>query len=499
MQPPTDRARPVAILATGIWLTLGLLTRLAARAGGAGGGSSSSHSSGGGSSSSHSSGSGGFSVHSSSGSGGSSGSSVFSLFCFLIFLGIAGLILYLTLRNMKSWSTGTPGTPPPLPDGEDEGLAAFFAANPDFQLDAFRQKVSDAFLKIQAAWSAQSLAEVRPFISDGIYQRFATQFHMMALLQQQNRLENVRIFDISPVAASRDGEYDVLQVRISAAMNDAFVCQLDHSLDTDGHEAFAEYWSFIRKRVATKPGGDIYQNQGCPSCGAPLPPDMGELCRCTYCQVMVNSGEFDWVLAEITQEADYGRDSRWAGSAAPQLPQALAELTAEAPDLAVQLIEDKASNAFMQIMTALATRNPAVVRRFVSDDALAAVTALIPQQDIIFNRLYLNEAVLFDAARVDGRHQLRVGLTATLQRVQLAPKRGFTPVDPEEIRAGYVVTLERDAAAVPTKGALYQHQCPNCAGAVGDTLDLNCQYCGVPLNSMHNEWIVTRFEENGAL
>ena len=36
-------------------------------------------------------------------------------------------------------------------------------------------------------------------------------------------------------------------------------------------------------------------------------------------------------------------------------------------------------------------------------------------------------------------------------------------------------------------------QCPACGGAVGDTLDLNCQYCGTPLNSTRNEWIVTGF------
>jgi uncharacterized Zn finger protein (UPF0148 family) len=279
-------------------------------------------------------------------------------------------------------------------------------------------------------------------------------------------------------------------------MNDAFVCELDHSLDSEGDDAFVEYWSFIRKRQPAK-DGDIYQNKGCPSCGAPLPPDMGELCRCAYCQVMVNSGAFDWVLAEITQQDDYGRDSDVAGRMSPQLPQALAEVTREAPDLAVQLIEDKASNAFMQIMTALATRNPAVVRRFVSDDALAAIRAMIPRENIIFNRLYLNEAVLLDAARVDGRHTLDVGLTATMQRVETGDGSGFNPVDDEEVRAGYVMRLERDADAVPDKGALYQHQCPNCSGAVGDTLDINCQYCGVPLNSLRNEWIVTSFRSDG--
>ena len=491
MRLPSARPRPVVLLATGFWLMIGVLMQLAARAGGAGG-HSSSHSS-----SSHSSshGSGGFSSHGSSGSGGSGGG-FSSLCCILFFVAFIVALIVMGNRAKKAKGAAAVSAAPPPPDEDAAKLAARLAAIPGFQLEVFRQKVADAFHKIQAAWSAQNLAEVRPFISDGIYQRFATQFRMMAQLQQRNLLSNVRILGMEPVAAARDGDYDVLQVYVAAAMNDAFVCELDHSLDSEGDDSFVEYWSFIRKRQPTAEG-DIYQKKGCPSCGAELPPDMGELCRCAYCQVMVNSGEFDWVLAEITQQDDYGRDSELAGRVSPELPQALAELTREAPDLAVQLIEDKASNAFMQIMTALATRNPAVVRRFVSDAALAAIRARIPPGNIIFNRLYLNEAVLLDAARVNGRHVLSVGLTATLQRVRLESGSGFVAVDPAEVREGYVLTLERDAHAVPDKGALYQHQCPNCSGAVGDTLDINCQYCGVPLNSLRNEWIVTRFESNG--
>lgn len=489
-----------ALPVTVCWLGMGALSPLAARAGGAGG-HSSSHSSSSHSSSSHSSGSGHSSSygssHSSSGGGSASGLGIFISLVVMILVVILVVRLF---RNNLARQSGASGVGAAMPPDVETGgaLAASLAAIPDFQLEAFREQVAGAFQKIQAAWSAQSLAEVRPFISDGVYQHFSTQFRMMSLLQQRNLLDNVCIMAIEPVAATQDGEYDVLQVRIEASMDDAFVCGLDHSLDERGDGSFVEYWSFIRKRERGA-GGGFAQKQGCPSCGAPLPADMGELCRCPYCQVLVNSGAFDWILAEITQEDDYGRDSDYTGRVSAQLPEVLADFTREAPDLAVQVIEDKAGNALMQIMTALATRNPAVVRRFVSDEALEAVSALIPQEPIVFNRLYLNETVLLDAARVDGRHSLSVGLSVTMQRVRLAPGGGLTRVDASEVREGYLMVLERDAGAVPNKGALYQHQCPSCSGAVGDTLDINCQYCGVPLNSPRNEWIVTRFQHDGAI
>jgi predicted lipid-binding transport protein (Tim44 family) len=121
----------------------------------------------------------------------------------------------------------------------------------------FTGKVRSAFFKIQAAWSAQSIAEIRPFISDGIYQRFATQFRMMGLLQQQNRLDQIQISRIGVVSARADGAFDVIDVSIEASMHDVFVCELDHSLDTQGDETFVEYWSFIRKRDAGKSVCDI--------------------------------------------------------------------------------------------------------------------------------------------------------------------------------------------------------------------------------------------------
>jgi hypothetical protein len=267
-------------------------------------------------------------------------------------------------------------------------------------------------------------------------------------------------------------------------------------MDSEGNDPFVEYWSFIRKRGAAGSNFDLFVDQSCPSCGARLPKDMGELCRCAHCQVMMNSGEFDWVLAEITQEADYGPQSRMASHVAPDLKKDIVTVARKCADFSRQLAEDKASNAFMQIMAALATRNPAAVRRFVDDEVFGEISAMIPARNIIFNRIYLNESVLLEAGREGPQHWFTVGLSASLQRVELLPGEELAMVDPREQRRNYFLTMERDVEAVSEKGSLYQHQCASCGGAIGDTLDLACQYCGIALNSTRHEWIVCGFEEN---
>lgn len=470
-------------LCIGLWLALGYITPLLARAGGAGGGGG--HGGGG------FGGGGGFSSHgggsyygSGDGSGGGSGGFIF----LLILIGLIGLSIY---RTFSQSSADPPSAEPSEPEIDSKNLGQFLAEHPDFDIPSFRTKVGDAFLKIQMAWSAQDLAGVRRFISDGVYQRFTTQFRMMALLKQRNPLDQIQIQALDLVSARRDGDYDVIDVAVRAHVHDSFVCDLDHSLDTEAYETFVEYWSFIRKRGSAP--GDIYQSPNCPSCGAVLPEDMGELCRCSYCQVIVNSGEFDWVLAEITQEADYVKQARMSRLVSPELPREITRIAAECPDFSVQLAEDKASNAFMQIMTALATRNPASIRRFVSDEAFAKISATIYDRDVVFNRIYLNESTLLRATRTPQRHRLDLRLSASSQRVELGITPGIIPLDAGEIRTSHILIMERDVGAVPEKGSLYQHQCATCGGRVGDTIDVNCQYCGTPLNSTRNEWIVTDF------
>jgi predicted lipid-binding transport protein (Tim44 family) len=411
----------------------------------------------------------------------------------ILILGVVVVIVVIVLRRTLN-TRPSPTLPPLEPADRPSGMDEFLAANPDFDLAAFTAKIGSAFMIIQKAWTDQDISRARRFISDGMYQRFATQFRMMGLLKQRNVLDQIQVFNVQPVAFWRDGAYDVIDVWISATMHDSFACELDPSMNTEGDDPFAEYWSLIRKRGARNTGFDLVAAQNCPSCGAALPEAMGELCRCAHCQVLVNSGEFDWVLAEITQEADYGEDSRMAANVSPDLEQAIAAIAPQCPDFSQQLAEDKASNAFMQIMTAHATRNPASVRRFVTDEVFTAISAEIPDRSIIFNRIYLNESTLLDVERDGTKHRLSLGLSASLQRVELLPAGRLAVLDAEEQRLDYFLTMERDVDAVSGKGSLYQHQCANCGGRVGDTIDVKCQYCGSALNSTRNEWIVCGFE-----
>ncbi len=378
-----------------------------------------------------------------------------------------------------------------LPTGEGvkkaKGYDSFIRNNPDFDEETFKSNVMAAFLKIQEAWEKQDISGVRKFISDGVYQRFNTQFKMMQLLKQRNTLEDVTVMNIYIDQVDSDGLYDIIHTAIHASITDRFISEMDSSLNSGGKEEFVEYWSFLKKRG--KPRKDIYATDDCPNCGAPLPEDMGELSRCASCGTQTNSGEYDWVLSEITQADDY-ISSNPKLDKSPGLNEKIRNLIDENEDFSVQLVEDKASNGYLQIITALAYNDPAILRRFVSDNVFEKVQSRMTGGTVAYNRIYLNDVYIVGVSERGNINDLYIAIKSSSQRVGIEGNR-VNKIDPVLMSDTEIVVMSRDKKAKASKGSIYAHICSSCGAPVENSLKLNCEYCGVPLNSTGNEWIIT--------
>ncbi len=378
-----------------------------------------------------------------------------------------------------------------LPTGDTvkkaPGRDAFLKNNPDFSEDLFISNVKDAFMKIQKAWEDQDLSKVRKFISDGVYQRFNTQFIMMGLLKQKNTMSRIDIKNVYIDRIDSDGLYDIIHTAVHASITDSFTSSLDSSLNTGGTEEFVEYWSFLKKRG--KPRKDIYQSDSCPNCSAPLPADMGEVSKCASCGTLTNSGEYDWVLSEITQADDYvGANPKLGASAG--LTEKIRGLIDENEDFAVQLIEDKASNGYLQMLTAQALGDPSILRRFVSDDVFNKIPMPEAGARVAYNRIYLNDVYLVGVAVEEDKNVLAIAIKSSCQRVRIDNGRAVK-LDQAVMSRTEVILMSRDRKAGASKGSIYAHSCPSCGAPVENSLSINCGYCGTPFNSTGNEWIIT--------
>ncbi|MDD4150519.1 MAG: TIM44-like domain-containing protein [Bacteroidales bacterium] len=377
-----------------------------------------------------------------------------------------------------------------IPSKKDEkALASFKLLHPDFNENQFHDKVKTAFTDIQNAWAAKDINRVRRFITDGMYQRVNTQFKMMNILEQRNDIEKLTIKSTVIDKIESDGLYDVIHVAVFASIKDKFISDKYTNLNTASFEEFVEYWSFIRK-VSAK-GTDMYSTYNCPNCGGDLSgANLSDVSKCPYCGTFTNSGEFDWVLAEITQADDYAA-TNYLHDLSNTLSSKIEDILDTDENFAVQLIEDKASNGYLQIQTARVMKNPKLTRRFVSDDYYNKLENLLKSEEhFVYNRIFLNDVTLIGALQKDNRNTLALAIKSSFQRVKIIDGKAQL-IDFAITSKNEVLMMSKDIAASENKGSVYAQQCPSCGGIISDTTDINCPFCGNLLNSTKNEWIIT--------
>jgi predicted lipid-binding transport protein (Tim44 family) len=182
-----------------------------------------------------------------------------------------------------------------------EGIATVTAADPNFSVDAFRDRAKRAFLTLQDAWCKQNLDAGRAFLSPGAFFSWSAQLEALAAEGRRNVMENVEVLDIQVMRVVHGRVFDDLTVRMSAAAADFEIDKDDKIVFGDRTvRPFSEEWTFQRSvGVATtnKPG--TLENT-CPSCGAPVA--LTQIGECRYCKAAVTSGKFDWVVSRIEQE-----------------------------------------------------------------------------------------------------------------------------------------------------------------------------------------------------
>jgi hypothetical protein len=252
---------------------------------------------------------------------------------------IIGILYFVYGRNAPPGGTGTNFGLPPSPSQGDvqQTIERLRANDPNFDEQLFYRRVDLAFGKIQVAWCSQNLNGVRPFISDGVHERFTLQFAEQRAEGWHDQMDNIQVHGISFTELRSDGLFDELSVRIDASAADYHVSLTDGRplSGTKAAERFVEIWSFLRHRGAVTQAGKPGLIEGnCPNCGAAV--ELNQSANCAHCKAMLRSGQYDWVLSEITQEVE------WHGARHGDLP-GVAALRSRDPDFNAVELEDRAS------------------------------------------------------------------------------------------------------------------------------------------------------------
>ncbi len=372
-------------------------------------------------------------------------------------------------------------------NAEAQAVQALQQSDPAFDLQAFYGRVSTAFLKIQDAWCAQSLQTIRPFISDGTHERFGLQFTEQKLDALRDRMKNIAVQQIQMVQLIHDNVFDSATVCITAsAVDQTLSTQTGAVVSGSGDaEVFTEYWTFLRRRGAKTPNGAGLIEGNCPNCGAAIELNAGS--QCQACHALLRSGQYDWVLAEITQ------DSQWQPETSRDTP-GVAQLQTRDPNFTLAGLEDRVSVIFWRKVLAdrlgkvdplqnvadatfvqhygplLATQANGV-RAFWGDCAVGAVQTM----GIIGGSP-------MDRALVEVRWSSRRYQTDASGKAQKTPQSNM---------AQHLMVLERKAGVKtdPEKGISSAH-CPNCGAPIADDTSNACSFCGTVLNDGSNNWVL---------
>jgi len=183
-------------------------------------------------------------------------------------------------------------------------VAALQARDPNFNQQVFIDRAQTTFFVLQNAWMARNLEPARIYLSDAIYQRWKLQVEQFVTLHKRDVLEDLAVNGCGIAKVTSDANFDSITVRFDAIAKDYEVDDTGKMVSGDKTiQPFTEFWTFIRSQAARTRVGETAQITQCPNCGAPV--SINESGICAYCKSTVTTGQFGWVLNNITQASEW--------------------------------------------------------------------------------------------------------------------------------------------------------------------------------------------------
>ncbi|MBF0544897.1 MAG: TIM44-like domain-containing protein [Candidatus Riflebacteria bacterium] len=368
--------------------------------------------------------------------------------------------------------------------------------DPGWDREPFLQRMNKAFLIIQEGWSGQDLSKLQNFVSDGIFERFYLQINEQKEAQIRDHMEAIEIREVDIAQIQSDKHFDTINVYFRAkAVN--YRVDLKTNKFKEGStepEEFEEYWSFIRK-----PGAQTLKKPGliegcCPNCSAPV--NLVRTAKCESCGSFLRSGEYDWVLSEITQasEWDIVEFATIAG---------FREIQELDQGFNVQHIEDLSSVIFYRYMAAIQHEKIETLQKFALEDFCEELKKRLKSSNLA------ERPIKYRSCAIGSVGVAAIDTSGDLDRVYSEVKWcGYPDKKNNNSLLGmgspyffkdFYILARKHGICTDTKISLSSTSCANCGAPESSAVEFACKYCGTVLNDGSKEWVLEEITSSGNL
>lgn len=409
--------------------------------------------------------------------------------------GLGGVLFLRWLRKPKGWSTAAP-PPPRTVDSARSKLEALKANDPDFSVVSFEDFAYALYAEAHTARGAGKLDTLAPYLQESARRPLAAlgQIPVTTVVVGSMRYDSVQV-GANGARVVIEFEANFTETPSGAAPQSSWL---------------RESWVLTRKAEAKSRPPDRVRVFSCPNCGGPLDRVVGSTCG--YCQAVVDTGAFDWVVSNISVLEREARPPMLTGTTEEQgndlpthidagLSAALSALQQRDPSFDQNAFLARVGLVFQTMQVAWSSLAWDQARPYLSDNLWTAQTYWI------------------DAYRKSGlRNMMDNPRIGRLEFARLTSDRWFDAITVRLFAAGRDYTI-RDADGVVVGGdrnrdreyteywtlirasgakgpARTDAACPSCGAPLAINAAGQCGHCQVKLTSGQFDWVLSRIEQD---
>ena len=182
--------------------------------------------------------------------------------------------------------------------------------DPNFTIPDFITFAKNVYMNIQDAWCKRDLEPVRAILHQNLYERTEKQVQKKIADGIVQHLDRLTVNDAYTTSYRRDAQFEYLKVYLNSSMIDYQVKESTGQIlygDQSTRWTMRYEMTFMRSVNAKTPeAGAQSIGINCPNCGAPLTGT--SFGKCPYCDSLVTTGLYNWVLSDFNAIKDHFND-----------------------------------------------------------------------------------------------------------------------------------------------------------------------------------------------